>query len=126
MASENKKGPSFWRVSVVVYAGVILFASSIPVPEEVPDIFGLDKLLHFAVYSLLGWLLVKTFKTTGRAVGWGRIRSIVFLGFLISFSFGAFVELWQNFVPGRSPSIADAITNGVGGLVGAYTCRRWF
>jgi VanZ family protein len=126
MASENEKGPNFWRTCVVVYLGVIFFASSIPVPDEIPDVFGLDKLIHFASYSVLGWLLARTFKSKGQSVGGGKASSVVFSCFLISFFFGAFIELWQNFIPGRSTSLADAIANGAGGLFGAYTFNRWF
>jgi VanZ family protein len=126
MASGNEKGPSFWRACVVVYGGVIFFASSIPVPEEVLDVFWLDKLIHFAAYGVLGWLLARTYKSKPKPVGGSKIHFVVFLCSVISFFFGAFIELWQHFIPGRSTSLADAFANGAGGFFGAYTFDRWF
>lgn len=117
MASGSEKSRFFWYACVVVYAGFIFLVSSIPVPEVVPDIYGFDKLMHFAVYSVFGWLLAMTLKDSHRY--FATASSIVLLALVISFSYGAFIELWQHFISGRSSSFADAVANGAGGLFGA-------
>jgi VanZ family protein len=117
MASGSEKSRFFWYACVVVYAGFIFLASSIPVPEVVPDIYGFDKFMHFAVYSVFGWLLAMWLRDSHRY--FATASSIVLLALGISFSYGAFIELWQHFTPGRNPSIADAAANGAGGLFGA-------
>ena len=66
----------------------------------------LDKLAHFFVYSVLGFLLA-------RATGSWRA------GLVLTAFYGAFDEVHQAFVPGREAGLADWWFDLLGGFVGA-------
>lgn len=99
---------------------MLFIISTVPVPEEVPGVFGFDKLMHFGAYALLGWLVARTFKEAGRGT------AIVFAAFVISLSYGGLLEAWQHFLPERTPSIADVVANGAGGLAVGLILKKWF
>ncbi len=120
MASGINKGYALWRNAALVYAALLFIASTVSVPKGVPEIFELDKLLHFGAYMVLGWLVAAAFKASGRTT------HLVLLGFAFAFSFGALMEFWQHFLPDRTFSPADALANGAGALTGAYLSWRRF
>ncbi|MEE9615077.1 MAG: VanZ family protein [Thermodesulfobacteriota bacterium] len=118
--SERDRDAARYRwVTVLLYMGVIFILSSLSVPDGV-KVPGLDKLVHVAAYWVMGFLCV-------RAIGYGGGRPVgrvVLAGFVLSVSFGALVELWQGFLPGRHLSPFDAAANGVGGFLGARMHKR--
>ena len=75
-----------------------------------------DKILHFSGYLLLAILPVLGLRRKINALmGAG---SMVLLGLLL--------EIGQNFVPGRTPELADEVANSLGvacGVVLAYPFR---
>jgi VanZ family protein len=94
-----------------MWAALILVCSSVPLPASAPgtEIPGLDKLVHFSLYAVLGWLLARARGARGgRALAW--ILAIA--------AFGAMDEWHQRFIIGRSPDLADWLADGAGGLVG--------
>ena len=105
-------------MAAVAYALLLLALSVIDVPDEVPSVVGLDKVFHFCASGGLGWLIVKSVKNGSTLV------VTVAVAFVLSFSYGAAIEFWQQFV-GRDASVADAVANGLGALAGAYVAWRW-
>jgi VanZ family protein len=83
---------------------------------------GRDKLIHAAVWSVLGALFALTaLRPTTRAAVVAIIAAAVF---------GGSDELHQSFVPGRDASLLDLVADTVGATVGAfavtwYSARRW-
>jgi hypothetical protein len=63
-----------------------------------------DKVLHFAAYVLLAVLPVLGIK--------GNIRALAGAGSMVLV--GLLLEVAQNFIPGRSPEVADEIANTLG------------
>jgi len=100
-----------YRIGVVLYMGIIIIASSIPgnaYPKV--DILNADKIVHTIEYGILGFLLIKAFPCD-----WGfHLIGLIFLGCL----FGVFDEWYQQFTPGRFPSMWDAIADAFGILIG--------
>lgn len=84
----------------------IFVASSFPGPGLPPgSLIGTDKLIHAAIYALLGALM---YRATGRPV-WAIV---------LTAAYGCTDELHQALVPGRFADPFDAIADAVGAVLG--------
>ena len=105
-----------YRIWPFVVAMCIFLLSSQNFKMQLPAPGLGDKLIHVAVYALLGW-------TTARALMANRNLSTTWkwiaLAMALSVAFGVTDEVHQMFVPGRFPSVADALANLVGAVIGA-------
>ena len=105
----------------VALAAIIFASSSRSQIVNVGGIPGLDKVVHFAVYGILGVLICRL----GRGV---RATAIAIL---LASAYGASDEWHQSFVPSRSAEVADwfADTLGATVVVGCYAgsarLRHW-
>jgi VanZ family protein len=101
-----------WRPPLV-WAAIILVLTSIPVPATPFDgIGGADKVVHLALYAVLGALTARAGWLT--AHGW---RSALFaLGAVLVFA--ALDEWHQTFVPGRSADALDWAADAIGAVAG--------
>ena len=81
------------------------------VPSAIPD-----KVVHFAVYALLGALIL-------RAVAGGRRSGVTWTSVLVSIVvatlYGITDEWHQSFVPNRTPDAMDVLADLVGASAGA-------
>jgi VanZ family protein len=98
----------------------IYFVSDLPtvtLPEQVSDKSG-----HVAAYAGLAILAV-------RAVGGGLPCRVAFrvagLALAIAGAYGAFDEIHQFFVPGRSSDITDWYADVAGAALGIGACWLW-
>jgi len=110
---------SLWA-PVGVYMAMIFFVSSLPTAPLPPDVS--DKSWHLLAYLVLSVLAVRA------AAGGlpGRVTGRVALGALIiAIGYGAFDELHQWFVPGRSAELADWYADSAGACVGLAVCWAW-
>ena len=97
----------------LLWAGVILFVTSIPghyVPHELSPY---DKAAHFAMYGFFAVLLTREIVQVT-----GRWRAAI-MALAIAVTFGAADELHQRFIPGRSSELADWRADSVGAAGGA-------
>ncbi len=79
------------------------------------EVLRFDKVLHAAVYSVLGGLCCLAARRT-----WSLDRrAVVVVGALCALLYGMTDELHQLFVPGRCADIYDVMADGIGGLIGA-------
>lgn len=104
-----------WAPSVL-WAGAILIATSIP-GSALPSISpfaGADKVVHFAMYGILGALL-------GRALATGSVRFALLP--LAAIALMAAGDEWhQQWIPGRSADVHDWMADVAGATVGlTYT-----
>lgn len=94
----------------VAWAAVILVGTSLP-GQAVPTtgIGGIDKVMHFLLYAVLGAL-------TARALGAApRRRARHLVGALATIAaFAAVDELHQQLIPGRSAEVADWVADVAG------------
>jgi VanZ family protein len=109
-------------VLLLVYMGVIVILSSIPDTGETGDLGAtltpqVQNLLHIPAYGLLALLWLLTLKTYG--VAWRRSLA---LAFVLATAYGVVMELSQGWIPGRVPSVLDALFNVLGILlcIGLY------
>jgi VanZ family protein len=102
-----------------LWAALILVLTSIPSPPEAPGgIPYVDKLVHFVLYAVLGWLGTRALRTPR------PMTLVVLLGFLVLFA--AFDEWHQRFFA-RDPAVLDWIADVIGasaGLLAASRVRR--
>lgn len=105
-----------WLAPVGFMAALLVVSAQrrVPVPEDVSD-----KVLHAVAYGILTALLLFAM----RPVEWRRAAS----AFLIAAGYGAVLELVQTLLPGRYPSVGDALANGAGSLaaIAIFGMTKW-
>jgi VanZ family protein len=97
----------------LLWAGVIIFATSMPsqlVPQQVSSF---DKTAHFSMYAVLAGLLTRYL--TEATTQW---RAVI-MAIALTMAFGALDEWHQQFIPGRSTELADWRADSLGATTGA-------
>jgi VanZ family protein len=105
----------------LLWAATIFALSSIPgrALPELP-VWNADKLVHAAVYALLGALCWRGARASF-APGTAQWR-VVLIAVLLTSLYGIADELHQMVVPNRAPDPNDVLADAVGGLLGALAC----
>lgn len=103
-----------WRAPVL-WAGLILVATTVPLPSRSLPSSGLplDKAVHFGLYLGLGWTVGRSLVLSG-ARGFGA-RIAAWIGGLL---FAAVDEVHQALVPTRVTSLGDWVADAAGVTVG--------
>ncbi len=104
-----------WRIAaamLLVLASYVLLAPSSAVPDTRWDIPYLDKVVHVAIFCVLGIVGAKSVPA--------RVRHLVFLGLV---AYGALTEGLQNYIPGRTSDLADLAANVTGAAIGVVLSR---
>jgi VanZ family protein len=97
----------------LLWAALILILTSIP-GSHLPALpfRNFDKIVHFAIYGVLGWL-------SARAGSSGsRITAAALAALVLISCFGAFDEWHQQFIPQRSMELLDWATDTMGAAIG--------
>ncbi|MFQ5479703.1 MAG: VanZ family protein [Thermodesulfobacteriota bacterium] len=103
----------------IVYMIVVLIVSVVKTSDGVETFAGMDKVLHFLLYGLMGLLWIRVFLTRRQhSFGGGRPKGVVLKAVAITFLFGLIIEFVQGFLPAREASLYDALANGAGALSG--------
>jgi len=112
------------RVVTVVYALLLTVVSLLPSggalggwDEDISP--SLQNLLHVPAYALL--VVLAAAWDSSHSAGAGRIVLIS----LICWVFAMVLEVAQSWIPGRSASLADALFNSIGALVGCGILMGW-
>lgn len=87
---------------------VSLFSGFMPPYKHLFYVVTLDNALHFIAFAMLGTVAAPAFRT--RTVAFGALFVLLLLGFSL--------EFWQNFLPNRRCTIADASANMLGLMLG--------
>jgi VanZ family protein len=101
-----------------VWGLFLLTLTSWPSPPEVPvvsQIPDFDKLVHFTLYGVQGFLLYFAITWPDRRFSWLRVATIA----AIVAVWGMLDEVHQAFIPGRFMEGADVMGDLAGGTVGA-------
>ncbi len=107
----------FYWLPVFIYCLLIFTQSSYPSPESVPDWPYIDKLLHIAVYALLGALFLRAFRTLRIQ---HNLKLVMILSILLSSLYGISDEIHQYYVPFRNADFLDALADMIGSVCGVY------
>lgn len=100
----------------------IFFLSAQQKPKNFPgflDGFELDKVVHFCIYMLLGYLTLRALIFT---FSWNSRKLLILLTLLFGTFYGLSDEFHQYFVPTRSVSAADWFADVLGTAVGVWLC----
>lgn len=106
------KDPTARWLPPIVWMGVIFWLSSRP-GSDVPS--GIAPVAHFAVYAVLGTLLLAALAEPSRWLAATALAS----------AYGVTDEIHQAFVPGRTPDPADWALDTAGALLGAFVLAWW-
>jgi VanZ family protein len=101
---------------VGVWAAIILVATSVPLTEaalRISPFPGLDKVVHGALYAVLGWLVGATLCVSGRCNA--RVLGIALVTIAL---FAAADEAHQAWLPGRVPMVSDWMADVIGASIG--------
>jgi VanZ family protein len=93
---------------------------------QTPMLFpGQDKVLHAAVYAVLGLLLLAAQPRPAQGYSWRQVGISV----LIASLYGLSDEIHQYFIPGRSSEVLDWVADTAGALIAvsllAWLHRKW-
>jgi VanZ family protein len=104
-----------WRIISLGWMGLIFYLSS-KSNLPAPDLFrGEDKLAHFVVFGILGFLLACSLGPRYP----GRPLTGTLLIILMVIGYGLFDEAHQYFVPNRDSSLMDVAADAAGGFAAA-------
>ena len=108
-----------YYLPVLIWAGVIFVASSIPNLNVLDMGFNFqDKVKHSLVYAILGVLIVRALARQAKVPLSGYwLRGIALL---LGVLYGISDEFHQSFVPGRSPEVTDVLADGLGVWLGIH------
>jgi VanZ family protein len=102
----------------LVWAALILILTSIPgshipvVPFGIMPFRNFDKVVHFAIYCVLGWLTARAWSSGS------RITAAALAAIALISCFGAFDEWHQQFIPQRSMELLDWAADTMGAAIG--------
>lgn len=102
---------------VIGFCLLIFIQSSQPFPDLVPAFQYIDKLLHFAAWTLLGFLFFRAYR--GHSPFSNRMDLLIWVSFLSAALYGVSDEIHQHFVPSRTGDIFDVMADVAGSLCGA-------
>lgn len=109
MSARRWTPPALW-------AALILVLTSIPTPPQAPGgIPHLDKVVHFALYAGLGWLVARALRTRRpRPLASALLAIALFAGF----------DEWHQRFFGRDPGFPDWIADVIGASAGVMAASR--
>ncbi len=110
----NRFSSTFYTVSAVIWAGIILVLTLTP-GKYVPNttLFSYDKLGHAGIFCILAVLLMFAFYRSGKH---SRTWSM-WTGFGLAVVYGLGIEFMQNLIPDRGMELFDALANTVGSFL---------
>ena len=116
MTKRYKNFLYYW-FPVFIYCFLIYLQSSYPSPDSVPDLPYLDKLIHLAVYALLGILFFRAYMTQFFK---DNIKLVMTLSIVSSSLYGVSDEIHQYYVVCRSAELMDILADILGSFCGVF------
>ena len=113
--SAQQKFIRYW-LPVLVYAGFILYLSSLPFRIRQPPFPYYDKVFHFMEYGIYAGLWYRALRRTTRLSLHGHGTTGI-ATFLICSLFGIGDELFQSFMPYRVSDMYDVAADASGAFV---------
>jgi VanZ family protein len=104
-----------YHFPAILWAAIILFLMSLPA-QYIPKvkIIGYDKIAHAGVFFLFGILIYRSI------INWKHKPASIFISLMLMLFFvmvfGCLSELYQHFIPSRTPDVYDFFADSIGGL----------
>lgn len=90
---------------------IVLILSIIPVPETDVGPKDLDKVVHFVIYGITAMIFWRFFYNKTQSH-----RKIGLISIVAASIYGLLIEIIQSFLPYRSFSVSDIISNFLGAI----------
>jgi VanZ family protein len=98
----------------LLWAALILILTSIPGSHlPVLPFRNFDKIVHLAIYGVLGWLAIRAWANGS------RLTAAALLVVVLISCFGILDEWHQRFIPQRSMDLRDWAADTTGAMIGA-------
>ena len=121
MFGEIRKFLYLW-LPPLLYCVAIYWFSSCERPFGIElKVENIDKLIHLAEYSILGFLLIRAIRNSD--VNMSGAMAIV-ITFCLGTFYGLTDELHQSVIPGRSATVSDFIFDSIGTFTGALVFMK--
>ena len=114
-----------WLPPLLCYS-LITYLSSLSHPPQVfPDFFLKDKVIHFSIYFLFGFLVARSaiWEYVWHPVWRWRLKLLIAILILLA---GAVDEWHQSFVPNRMVEFWDWVADTLGAGTGAILTRLFY
>src|SRR5207245_6839660 len=98
MKSESKQTLSAWLPAIIWATGIFILSSMSHPPIPGPNFRFKDKVGHWLLYCVLGWLIARALRKAYNL----PLPKTILLAIAISSAYGASDEFHQSFVPYRS------------------------
>lgn len=105
-----KKFLYYW-LPIYVYAGLIFYFSSLPIPSFIIEIYPETFVWHIIEYAILSILLFRALINSKNS---SFRENAIYLSIIIAILYGITDEIHQYFVPGRVSSFFDIMANSLG------------
>ena len=106
-----------YHLPPIILMGVIFRLSCIESLGNTPSLFAhQDKLFHFLIFSILAFLLSRSFFYSKSLL---LSKKFFILAFFTTATYGLTDEIHQSYVPGRTSDFADYLADCLGGLFGS-------
>ena len=103
-------------VIFIIYTCFVTYISLSQMSSATPDIEHVDKLYHFIIYGIFTLLAFRISKTK-------TFFYIVCIGIV---AYSGLMEIGQSFVPNRSMSLYDLISNSIGVILMSTIATKYF
>lgn len=103
-----------YHLPPLVWAAIIFVESSIPGHVFPSTPHGADKLVHVAIFFILGWLSFRAFEYHSSEL---TSKMSLYLALVVTILYGFFDEFHQLYVPGRSADMYDMAADALGGFL---------
>ncbi|MFH1062704.1 MAG: VanZ family protein [Candidatus Omnitrophota bacterium] len=111
----------YW-IPVISWAILIFALSSVSrFPKQLEPVFLVDKLAHSIEYAIFGFLLARAFKNSRESNLKKFFRVFAMICVIV---YGITDEWHQSFVPYRTASGLDLLSDGIGGMIGQMFYRN--
>ncbi len=107
----------FWMILITLQSSF----SGIPIPDM--GITYTDKILHFIVFGILGFLITRGMRYS--KIEYLKTRPVL-TAILLGCVFALSDEVHQAFVPARSAEVLDWVADFMGIVVFSYLYNSWF
>ncbi len=114
-SAPSRWGAAAWWIAALAWMAFIFLLSSQPDSEPGGRrlSFGIAKLAHLVVFSVLGVLVAG-------ATRQGKMPRAAWWAWVLVVLYAIGDEIHQSFVPGRTPLVTDVAIDSFGGLVGIF------
>ena len=108
--------PVLIGATTLVWLVLVFWLSALPnptIPLADPESKLVPLMGHFVMYGILAFLVFCLLASLK-----GRGILLLLAAIVVASAYGALMEWYQSFIPGRTPSVEDMFVNGVGAVSG--------